>query len=551
MRAFSALTTIDWTDMIALNDVTFSYPAAPTRPAIKNVSFSIAPGQYVGLVGSNGSGKSTLARLLNGLHLPRSGTVTIDGLSTTVPSDLAAVRRTVQMVFQNPENQQVGTTIMEDICFGLANIATPTGEMRERALRVLDAVGLNLDPDRELDTLSGGELQRVALASSLALEPTYLILDEATSMLDPAGRDQLLSTARELNRRGTAIIHITHHLEEVEQADRLLVMSEAQLIADAPPAEIFARPQLLQSAGLRAPYRWREVNNPITSTRVGQSETSDSILDVKQISHDFTEPSKGRRARKRLADLRKSGDPQRLSDPALVDVSLSLKEGDLVALAGRSGAGKTTLISIMKGLLRPTMGDVSVGGETPSQGINSSVGYLFQHPEHQLFAPTVRRDVAYGLEVFSLKQEQVSDKVDTALQDVGLDPTIYGESSPHSLSGGQQRRVALAGVTVTNPQTLILDEPTAGLDEPSRIRLFKQLDTLRSRGIAILWVSHQLEEILEHAQRLIVLDAGTIIAQGSPEPILSDEKIRTRMGWPLLPSLDPAVTQGELLDVVR
>ena len=216
--------------MIEFDNVSFSYDPHQLAPVIRDLDLRIPPGQHLALLGRNGSGKSTIARLVNGLYQPTRGSVRVDGYETSRPGELAAVRAAVQLVFQNPENQQVGTTVYEDIAFGLANRAVPTEQMEARARQALDKAGLDIDLNRDIRTLSGGELQRFALAGVLALRPRYLVLDEATSMLDPAGRARFLAGLARLTERGElGIIQITHHLDEIETADRAIVLIDGKM----------------------------------------------------------------------------------------------------------------------------------------------------------------------------------------------------------------------------------------------------------------------------------------------------------------------------------
>lgn len=523
--------------MIVVDDVRFRYePEAPE--VVAGLSLTVADGEHVALLGCNGSGKSTLARLLNGLHRPTGGTVRVDGLDVADPGQLPAVRRSVQLVFQTPENQQVGTTVFDDIAFGLANLAVPTAEMPARAAAALAEVGLEVEPNRSVTTLSGGELQRLALASVLALRPRHLVLDEVTAMLDPAGRAQVLAAIRRIRAEaGLAVVQITHHLDEIEDADRAVVLDRGRVLAEGAVAEILSDHELLARCGLEAPYRWRAA---VPRRLPPETAAGGPVLDLAGVRHDYAAPARRRFRLRRPAPASTAA--------VLEEVDLTLRGGELVAIAGRSGAGKSTLLSILKGLLRPTSGSVAVRGVEPwtqrRPELFDPIGYVFQHPERQLFAASVRTDVGFGLSHAGLSDEEVAARVDQALWTVGLDPAELGDQSPFGLSGGQQRRVAFAGVLVTEPGVLILDEPTAGLDHPSRELLFGILDRARAGGLCVVWVSHRLEEILDHADRLVVLDEGRIAADGRPSAVLADELLRARLGWPLLPELDPAVAEG-------
>lgn len=249
--------------MIDVREVTFSYrepvdEEKPERPALSGVSLEVRPGEFVALLGRNGSGKSSLTRLLNALQQPAEGTVLVEGRPTSDPKLTQAIRRTVQIVFQNPENQQVGLTVGEDIAFGLSNIGWPQAEMADRIAWATRLVGLAAGEDRPVSGLSGGEKQKLALASVLALAPRCLILDEATSMLDPVARRQFVETLHRVREEQPfTLIYITHHLEEVMAADRWYLFRSGEIEASGTPAQLADQPALLAACGLELPYARR------------------------------------------------------------------------------------------------------------------------------------------------------------------------------------------------------------------------------------------------------------------------------------------------------
>lgn len=248
--------------MITLRDVTFSYEDLHDvnhdnmqKPALSQISLDIYPGEFVALLGRNGSGKSSLTRLLNGIELPSQGHVTVDGVATTDRHALQDIRRAVQIVFQNPENQQVGVTVGEDIAFGLSNIGYPQPDIVRRVAWAIQLVGLDADEERPVSQLSGGEKQKLALAAILALSPRYLILDESTSMLDPVARRQFVTTLLEIRAHTPfTLIYITHHVDEVMSADRWMLFHQGRLRAIAPPEELQTQLALLQECGVELPY---------------------------------------------------------------------------------------------------------------------------------------------------------------------------------------------------------------------------------------------------------------------------------------------------------
>lgn len=240
--------------MIEFSAVTYSYPPAGTDViALNGVTFTLAPGEHVVVLGPNGSGKSTLVRLANGLLHPSSGHVIVDGLDTADPAHLWDVRARVGMVFQNPDNQIVATTVEEDVAFGPENLGVPAPEIRRRVDNALAAVGLVGAEKREPHQLSGGQKQRLAIAGALALEPAYLVLDEPTSMLDLQGRRDVLVAVQGQLAAGKGVLHVTHHLADAATADRVLVLEGGRVVFDGPPAEILAAGERLASLGLAVP----------------------------------------------------------------------------------------------------------------------------------------------------------------------------------------------------------------------------------------------------------------------------------------------------------
>ncbi|MBH0171703.1 MAG: energy-coupling factor ABC transporter ATP-binding protein [Bacillota bacterium] len=241
-------------NIITVKDVTFSYPGEET-PTLKGVSLDVHKGEWLSIVGHNGSGKSTLAKMLNGLLLPSEGAVNVSQYTTGLPDDIWEVRRLVGMVFQNPDNQFVGTSVQDDIAFGLENFGVPRDEMVKRINESVARVGMEAFLNQEPHQLSGGQKQRVAIAGILAQKPSVIVLDEATSMLDPIGRIEVIDTVRELNKKeGITVISITHDLEEALSADRVVVMKMGEKAAEGVPEDIFQQRELLKSAGLDLPF---------------------------------------------------------------------------------------------------------------------------------------------------------------------------------------------------------------------------------------------------------------------------------------------------------
>ena len=241
--------------LIRVENVSFSYQMNQDGqvPVLQNVSFEVYPGEYVAIIGHNGSGKSTLSKLLNGILIPRTGDVFVNGINTRDKTRIHEVRSTVGMVFQHPDNQIVATIVEDDVAFGLENIGVPPGEMKERIDAALEAVGMSAFRHRPPHHLSGGQKQRIAIAGILAMRPQCLVLDEATSMLDTYGRQDILAVVRRLHREGMTIVTVTHHMSEVVAADRVIVMEAGRIVLEGTPREVFSRQERLRELHLDVP----------------------------------------------------------------------------------------------------------------------------------------------------------------------------------------------------------------------------------------------------------------------------------------------------------
>ncbi|MHB8294282.1 MAG: ABC transporter ATP-binding protein [Acidimicrobiales bacterium] len=464
-----------------LRSVSYHYPGS-SSDALSSIDLDIPLGCLVAVIGNNGSGKSTLGKLLAGMA-PTSGTIERPG-----EIGLGQVGGTA-LVSQRPESQVLGARVIDDLTWGL-----PLGYAIDSDA-LLEEVGMRGFAGRETSTLSGGELQRLAIAAALARKPALLISDESTSMLDPDGRSELASLLRRLPAmEGTTVVHVTHSPEEVAGAGIVAALDHGRLsLGRELPARCAARPQA-GSNGSNGSDRPAGTDDPRGSAR-----------------------SQGRRARER-ARRRASRSALRLQgvghvyDPgtpwshrALEGIDLEIDSGEAVVVVGRNGSGKSTFSWVLAGLLSPSEGTATLGDEPLASG-RGRVGIAFQHARLQLFRPTVRADVRYGTTCSRAE-------ADAALELVGLDPARFGDRSVDELSGGEVRRVALAGLLARRVEVLVLDEPLAGLDGPSVQALVDVLEHLRSaRAITTIVVSHDLLSAPALAERVVELDAGRIVS---------------------------------------
>ena len=554
----------DKTEMdVILDDVSFSYVHMETEvvSALSDVSLSLGRGSYTALLGRNGSGKSTMAKLIDVLELPQEGSVLVIGNNTNDESVFWEIRTSCGMVFQNPDNQIVGTTVEEDVAFGPENLGVPTAEIRSRVDDALRYVGLTELSLRQPSQLSGGQKQKLAIAGILAMSPQILLLDESTSMLDPISRDDFLALVDKLIRdKHMTVLHITHDMSEACLADRIVVLDHGKVALSGTPGEVFSQVEAVRALGLDVPVfadlaftvserlgvepdrkilfsRELALNGiremlrrpPVTyMPAASESGTAESGKAESPVS-DKDKPE----ARTVLQVSHLSHFYEKGGAPALDDVSFSVKEGEIFAIIGHSGSGKTTLITHLNGLMRPESGDVFVYPKDGTEPLNVRknadvrsirrlVGLLFQYPEYQLFEETVRKDIAFGPKKMGYKDSQIEEKVQSAIRLLGLDDSIL-ERSPFELSGGQKRRVAFAGVIAMDPDILVLDEPAAGLDPTGRREIVEYATRLKAMGKTVIIVSHNMDEAARYADRILVLKHGKASEPMTPGELFTDE----------------------------
>ena len=574
--------------MIECRGVSFSYDGAVS--ALDGVDLNIEDGEFFCILGGNGSGKSTFAKHLNALLQPDAGTVRINGMDASDPELVYDIRSTAGMVFQNPDDQLVATLVEDDVAFGPENLGVPSAQIAQRVREALKGVGLVGFERHETHALSGGQKQRVALAGVLAMEPRVLILDEASSMLDPRGRKGLMKACHALHDRGMTIVMITHFMEEAAEADRVAVFRAGRVAMLGTPEEILTRADELAELNLDMPESCRlgrslrakgvpvcaQVREADMVAEIAQAyaersgagtagqssasqleiadgtvpvdnegKASEPVIEISHLSHSYSLSARERRRwRKRSATAGKSN-KQALwgNDPsspwALRDVSLTVRRGEFLGLAGHTGSGKSTLVQHLNGLIRPQEGFVRALGldlanKKDAAAVKAKVGVVFQYPERQLFAETVALDVAFGPRNLGLPQDEVDRRVESSLSRVGLDLTTVGDKSPFELSGGQQRRVAFAGVLAMEPEVLVLDEPMAGLDPAARRDFLELIDRLHRDGLTVVMVSHSMDDLANCCDRIVVMNEGAVFAEGTPAQVFAhaDELKSIGLGVP-------------------
>ena len=519
-------------DFIEIDHLSFSYPtrSAMPEPTLKDIGLSIREGEFVAVIGHNGSGKSTLGKMLNALLIPDSGNVIVAGMNTRQRERHASIRSMVGMVFQRPQDQIVATTVAEDTAFGPANLGLAPAEIRRRVSGALKATGLADYADRPSYMLSAGETQRMALAGVLAMQPKCVIFDETTAMLDPVGREMVLEQARALKAQGLTVIFITHLMDEAAQADRVVVLNEGRLVMDGNPRSIFSNEAELKKIGLELPETAelsRQLHQLIPHISSGNLFKSDLFREIPQYSGD----GQPQRMKHPASSTPKVIEVEHLTHvylrggllahPSLNGINYSVNQGSASGLMGSTGSGKSTLLQHLNALIKPQQGRVSVFGEDLSKmdldirQLRSRVGLVFQQPEHQIFEQYVGDEVAFAARNFKVVGK-LSEIVRDAMNSVGLDFEKFKDRFTSSLSGGEQRKVALASVLAGQPEILLLDEPLAGLDPQSRQTLSNHLRKLKALRLTLVVSTHQLEVTMEWLDEISVLAKGKDVLAGDP-----------------------------------
>lgn len=492
--------------------------------ALDDVTLEVCRGERVCVLGANGSGKSTLASVICGLLAPDEGDVELAGhaVCTGGVPDLAAyrdARRQLGLVFQNPDDQIVTSVVADDVAFGPENLGVPRAQIAARVARELRRVAMEKYAHADPSRLSGGQRQRVCIAGALAMEPAVLVLDEPSSLLDVRGRAAIMRVMGRLAAAGATLVHVTHFMDEALAADRVIVMQHGRVALEGTPDEVFAtkNAQVIEALGLEMPFGAR-LAAALRQAGAGQA------------AGDTTAP--GAPSGEKPAACAPAAEPPAIlardlgfsygpDAQALDGVSLEVPVRATTAIVGQTGSGKSTLLRLLCGLEAADAGSLTVCGinAATKRGrcqVRRAVGYVMQHPERQLFAQTVAEDVAFGPRNQGLSAAEVERRVAHALDLVGL--ADRRDASPFELSGGQQRLAAIAGVLAMEPELLVLDEPTAGLDPRGRARLRALMADLAAHGVTLLQVTHSMEDAAR-ANHVVLLDQSHVLAAGTPAEV--------------------------------
>lgn len=518
---------------VQIEDLNYFYPEKK-EPALEKINLTIPEGQFVVIVGGSGSGKSTLIRAIAGL-VPEfyggiySGKIYVDNTELRQMDRRSQVQK-VGMVFQDPESQLVMTNVEHEVAFGLENLGLPNSLMKRRVMEVTSALVLSDYLHSFTPELSGGQKQKVALASVLAMQPEVLILDEPTSQLDPIAGEEILTMIRRLNEEnGITVVLVEQRLERCfHLADRILVMDEGKIVYDHHAPDAMAH--------------WSVKNNtpfipPLAKlfASVGCPEIPVTVKQGRKLLKSYNTFAK---ADKKAIDIQKTKEVEQNKDQCIIDISnlwfsypngkeilkninLKVYPGDFMILMGENGAGKTTLLKNINGLLKPSRGQIKILNENTKkksvEELATMVGYLSQNPNDYLFMPTVIEEVNFTLDKLGINDDGICNEVLNRLMILG-----YKESNPRDLSSGERQRVAMASLLVTRPKVLLLDEPTRGLDYGLKEKLGEILLELRATGTAILMITHDVEFAAEYAEDIVLMAGGSIVAQGGKQEMLTN-----------------------------
>jgi energy-coupling factor transporter ATP-binding protein EcfA2 len=524
-------------------EVTFTYKSGE-EPALRGVSCAVESGEFVGVTGPTDAGKSTFCRLFSGF-VPTffsgelAGTVGVENVSPEAVG-VGTLGETVGVVFENPRDQLTGaaTTVLEEVAFGLEQRGVPPDRIETRARAELDRVGVAHLSDRDPNALSGGQLQRVAIASVLVLDPEVLILDEPTSQLDPDGTAAVIDVAREVNREGYTVVLVSHRLQELAPAaDRLFVFDDGRLAHAGPPRRVLARDAVRSLVRLPPTVRLGQglrdrgvvpADHPLPLTAGEAAEEIERFVDGVATRADGATSA---RTDSGAPSIRLDGVEHVYENgvEALSGVSLEFG-GGCVALVGHNGAGKSTLAKHLNGLLEPTAGRVTVGGTDTRDAtvaeLAADVGLVFQDPDQQLFRSTVAEEVRFGPE--NVGVADADGAVTDALRRVDLED--LADVDTYELGRPTRKRVALASVLAMETDVLVLDEPTGGQDAAGVAVVGEVVEDLVSEGRLVVCATHDVDFVCNHADHVVALSGGSVVAEGPPAELFAESAAMAETG---------------------
>ena len=555
--------------MIEIHELTFKYNGAK-KNALEKISLEIEKGGFVGIIGESGAGKTTLCNCINGL-IPHHytgdfyGSVKVCG-NDTFDIDAGKLALKVGSVFQDIESQITGYLVEDEILFGLENFGIPYDQIEKRITDSLETLGISELRHKEIASLSGGQKQKVVIAAILALEPDILVLDEPTGELDPASSVQIFKMLKKLNEeKGITIVVAEQKIMLLcEFVKKLIVLEHGTCVHYGEIRSTLTHQREMEEAGINCP-RVLTLTGKMVEQGLAPKDmkAEDRIcLNAKEAA-EFVKKVMG----KKLPDCTDTSDAlqqiQESSDKAIDgdvvlefsgvgfsynetanvhDLNVKLHKGDFISIIGSNGAGKSTFSKLTNGLLKPSTGDVLVLGEnTKKQKVSSlakHIGFLFQNPDRQICCSTVREEIALSLRNNGITEDEIQARVEKTLNEFGFD----GNTEPFNMSRGQRQRLCLACLIALNPEILILDEPTTGLDYRECMEVMEKIRALNENGTTVIMVCHDMEVVLDFAKTILVMNRGEILGQGKTREVLSNHELLQRAR--LLP---PQIAQVSML----
>ena len=538
--------------MIKISNLTYKYEGTQ-KNALENINLEIEKGEFLGIIGESGAGKTTLCSAINAL-IPHHfngdyyGSVEVDGQDTfnTTPGLLALK---VGSVFQDIDSQMLSTFVEDELLFGLENFGVPKDQIESRVSRALADIGIEDLRYREISSLSGGQKQKVAIASIIALEPDILVLDEPTGELDPASSRQIFMLMEKLNReKGMTIVVVEQKIMLLcEFARKLAVMENGKLAAYGTVRDVLRDAEKLEEKGVNIPrvvtlsrrmMKEGLIPDSVSSEQrlaLNAEEAAELIRQVKAAGITGTTPAA-------VESTTNTTTPAHAASPETViafedvtfcyrhdanirGINVEIKKGDFIAITGSNGAGKSTFSKLCNGLLKPSSGKVLVEGrdtrKVKTSELAKKIAFLFQNPDRQICCSTVEEEIAFSLKNIGLPADEVARRVTETIEEFGFD----GKAEPFSLSRGQRQRLCLACLIALRSDILILDEPTTGLDYKECVELMEKIRVLNENGTTVVMVCHDMEVVLDYTTRVLVMTGGKLLADGPTRWILGDDEL--------------------------
>ena len=579
--------------MIQIQELTFKYTGGKHN-ALENITLEIEKGDFVGIIGESGAGKTTLCNCINGLiphHFTGDfyGSVKVDG-DDTFDIDPGKLALKVGSVFQDIESQLTGYFVEDEILFGLENFGIPAAQIEERISSALETLGIEELRHREISTLSGGQKQKVVFAAILALEPQVLVLDEPTGELDPASSVQIFALLKKLNEeKGITIVIAEQKIMLLcEYVKKLIVLEKGTCVHYGEIRNTLTHQKEMEEAGINCPRVLTltgkmEKENLLPADCTGEGRICLNAQEAAEIVKKATVSLSGLTRQsiverdprvKPEDDTIHSKDDKKNTVLSFQNVSFSYNEtanvkdlnvqihkGDFTAIIGSNGAGKSTFSKLCNGLLKPSTGDVLVlGTNTKKQKVSAlakHIGFLFQNPDRQICCQTVREEIAFSLRNNNVPEAEIKTRVENTIKEFGFNPDV----EPFNMSRGQRQRLCLACLIALNPEILILDEPTTGLDYRECMEVMGKICELNKNGTTVIMVCHDMEVVLDFAKNIIVMNRGEIMGEGPARAVLGDDTLlnKARLLPPQIaqvakllgPNFDGIFTDDEMIAKIK